>query len=508
MSQAKSHIRRLIAGLRAKGIKPGDCVLINAMNDIYFMVLALAIIGCGGIFAGSNPAYTPFETAHHMRITDTQWVMTEPEFLQNVLEANKSVGIPDSNVMIFHPLPSQTCPPGFLSWTTLLTHGEADWIRFDDYQRCKTTTAARLTSSGTSGLPKATNNTHLNLIAQHEYNFSPQFYYPPYATINIFPLPMFHAAIVPRTLTSAWKLGETNYIMRRFEPTAFIKSIPRFGVTDLYLVPPLVIALIMHPLVQSNEVSLRSVRSGWVGAAPLTRDTQQRLVQKLSPGALFTQVWGMTESNCLASRFPQNEGDDTGSVGYLCAGMEGKLVDAEGRDISDWGVRGEMCVRGESVIPGYHNNETANQKSWDADGFYHSGDVMYADKATGKLYVVDRVKELIKVRGFQVAPPEVESVLLEMPALVDAAVIGVKDAQAAGESELCRAYVVVRPGLQKAEQPSAQDVYDWVKKRLVRYKHLDGGVVFVDQIPKTASGKILKRMLRDEFERQQKASKL
>lgn len=498
-------VQQLIAGLRAQGVKPGDCVLIDSFNDIYYMMLALAIIGTGAIFAGCNPGYTPFELTHHIKATSSTWIIAEPEVLPTVLSASKATSIPTSHIIIFHPLPSQTCPAGYTSWLKLLQYGTTDWARFDSYSTCKTTTAARMTSSGTSGLPKATINTHLNLIAQHECNYSPAFYHKPYTPVNLFSLPMFHAAVAPRALTSVWKMGERSYIMRRFDPDAFARNISRFGVTELFGVPPMFVALIMHPAVASGEVSLRSVRAGVVGAAPLTKETQARVTALLAPGATFTQVWGMTESNCLASRFPWDEGDDTGSVGYLCPGIEGKIVDTEtGKEIREYGVRGEFCVRGETVVPGYYNNDAANQRSWDKDGFYHSGDVMYIDKATKKLYIVDRVKELIKVRGFQVAPPEVEGVLLDMEGIVDAAVIGVRDKKD-GEGEMCRAYIVRRPGWE--DKVSEKDVYDFVKGKLVRYKHLDGGVQFMQQIPKTPSGKILKRLLREQYEAEQKEQK-
>jgi acyl-CoA synthetase (AMP-forming)/AMP-acid ligase II len=318
---------------------------------------------------------------------------------------------------------------------------------------------------------------------------------------------MFHAAVAPRALTTAWKVGEPCYIMRRFDVAAFAANVQRFGVTELYGVPPMFVALINHEPVRSGKVSLRSVKAGWVGAAPLTKETQARVVALLGDGARFTQVWGMTEANCLASRFEEGEGDETGSVGRLCPGMEGKIVDVEtGEEIREFGRRGEACVRGESVIPGYYGGEGGgvNRKSWDEEGFYHSGDVIYVDEETKKLYIVDRVKELIKVRAFQVAPPEVEGVLLDMEGIVDAAVIGVKDKD--GEGEVCRAYVVKRAGWQG--KLSEQDVYNWVKGRLAKYKNLDGGVKFVEQIPKTASGKILKRLLREEYEREQKQAKL
>ena len=207
------------------------------------------------------------------------------------------------------------------------------------------------------------------------------------------------------------------------------------------------------------------------------------------------------EGNCIVASFEYPEDDDSGSVGYLRPGLEGKLVDDEGRDVSAYGVEGEMCVRGPLVIPGYFNVDgSLNRKDWDEEGFYHSGDIMRCDKKTKKWYIVDRKKELIKVRGFQVAPPEVEGVILDMEGVVDCAVIGVKDVD--GEVEVPRAYVIRRPGHKPEVQE--EDVKEWVKERLASFKRLDGGVKFVDTIPKTASGKILKRILREEAKKERK----
>lgn len=298
--------------------------------------------------------------------------------------------------------------------------------------------------------------------------------------------------------------------MRRFDTDGFIRNVERFRITDLAVVPPMAVAVLNHPDIRSGKASqsLKSIKSGIAGAAPMTKETQKRFVDLLADDATLNQVWGMTESNCLASRFEWTDRDDTGSVGYFCPGMEGKLVDIEtGEDLTGkTDVRGEMCVRGESVIPGYHglSGEQANKKSWDADGWYHSGDVMYCDGKTGKLYIVDRVKELIKSRGFQVAPPEIEGVLLTLEGVTDVAVIGVKDES--GEGEICRAYVVRREGWET--KLTEEDVKQWVRERLIKYKWLDGGVQFVQSIPKTPSGKILKRLLREEYEKHRSSSRL
>ena len=173
-------------------------------------------------------------------------------------------------------------------------------------------------------------------------------------------------------------------------------------------------------------------------------------------------------------------------------------MDDDGADITGYDVTGEICVRGPTVIPGYLDNPTANQ-AFDSDGFYHTGDVGYCDPSSKLWYIVDRKKELIKVRAWQVAPPELEAVLLSHPQVVDAAVIGVQFSR--DEGQLPRAYVVRRPG-PDGRHLSEEEVKRFMESRLAHYKRLDGGVKFVEAIPKNASGKILKRLLREEAMRE------
>jgi len=200
--------------------------------------------------------------------------------------------------------------------------------------------------------------------------------------------------------------------------------------------------------------------------------------------------------------FPYPEDDTTGSVGRAISGMDLKLVDDDGKDITGYNVIGEACARGPTVIKGYFNNPTATKESFDEDGFYHTGDMMYCDGKTHLWYVVDRKKELIKVRAFQVAPPEIEGLLLTHPDIVDCAVIGVP-ADNEMDGEWPRAYVVRRPGVD-AKELTEKDVYDWVAGKLSKYKRLDGGVRFLSVVPKNASGKILKRVLREEAKKEEK----
>ncbi|KAK6587215.1 hypothetical protein PZA11_000505 [Diplocarpon coronariae] len=501
-NQARVLVRKIVAGLHAAGLKKGDCVCLHSFNDIHYPILFLGIIAAGGVFAGSNPSYTHFELVHHIKTARIKFLVTEPEMLKNVMSAAKECGVPVSQVWIFD-VQATPLPRGHKSWRDLLSHGEEDWVRFDDEKTAKETTAARLFSSGTTGPPKAAVWSHHNCVAQytlvHEYN--PKTWRP----VRILSLPMFHAGCVPVAHLTPLRAGQPSIVMRRFELEPFLANIEKFQINEAGVVPPIVISIIMSGL--AKKYSLKTIRHLTVGAAPLGRESQEKIRDLLAPGAFVAQVWGMTETSCIASMFYFPEDDTTGSVGRMLPNVDAKIIDEEGNDITGYDVRGELCVRGPIVVKGYLENPKANAESFDADGFFRTGDIAYCDSKTKKWYVVDRKKDLIKVRGFQVAPPELETLLLGHPHIVDAGVIGVKHATEA-DVELPRAYVVRR------DTPEGQALTeDAVKKhcseRLAGFKELTGGVRFLDAIPKNASGKILKKLLRDlakeEFEQSRKA---
>lgn len=289
--------------------------------------------------------------------------------------------------------------------------------------------------------------------------------------------PMFHVATAPCTHFSPLRNGVATYIMRRFELESWLKAVETHHITDTATVPPMVIAIINSDI--TPRYSLKSVKFAACGASPLEKGPQARFRKLLAEDAVFTQVWGMTETTCIATNFPYPSDDDTGSVGRPIPGMELKLVDDDGKDITGYDIRGELCVRGPTVIRGYLD-EKATAASWDKDGFFHTGDVCYCAQDSGKWYVVDRKKELIKVRGFQVAPPELEAVLLAHPHIVDAAVIGVKPSKD-DQSEYPRGYVVRRKS-KKGNELTAETVKIWMRERLAEFKRLEGGVVFLDEI--------------------------
>ncbi|KJY00047.1 AMP-binding enzyme like protein [Zymoseptoria brevis] len=487
--QARTMARQLAAGLKKIGLRKGDCVSIHSANDIYYPIFFLGVIAAGGVYAGTNPGYTIHELEHTTRIAKVKFIFSQPELMDNIVKAADANGIKKENLVVFNPH-GEKAPPGFLQWKDLLQHGEVDWERFDDYETAYQTGAARLYSSGTTGLPKAAELSHLNLTAQHMlvYEHNPK----PYEVRRLCALPMFHAATAPNIFCTPLRNGERCYVLPKFDLEKWFWAHGEYQITDFGAVPPIVIMAINSSL--KDKYSFKSVRAGQIGAAPLDKGPQARMQALLGKEAPFTQVWGMTETSCIATRHKYPSHDTTGSVGVPLANLDLKLVDDDGKDISDYGVRGELCVRGPTVIKGYYDNPEANARDWDEDNFFHTGDIGWVDPDTKLYYIVDRKKELIKVRGFQVAPPELEGVLLSDPEIVDAAVIGVPDPVREG-GELPRAYVVRRT---KDGKPSKEEVDKMIQEKLTSYKKLAGGIVFVEMVPKNASGKILKRLLRDQ----------
>lgn len=493
--QGKLMARQLAAGFRAAGLKKGDCVCMHAFNDIHYSMAFLGIIAAGGVFAGTNPSYTAHEIAHAIRTAKIKFYVTESQFLSNILQACSATGIPKSNVFVFNTN-NEPVPSDLRSWTWLFRQGEQDWERFDSKETSETTSAARLFSSGTTGMPKALDMTHYNFIAQHTIvmDYKPR----PYPIRRLLCNPMFHVSQVPRAHTSPFRGGHVTFVMRRFEMASWLKAIEEYEITECNMVPMMVVQVLTSGL--ATPRTFRSIRNAWSGAAPLDKALQARFKKLMRDDAPFNQVWGMSETSCIATMNYYPKYDPSGSVGWFIPMLDAKLIDDAGNDISGWGAKGELCVRGPIIVNGYFENPEANKRDWDDEGYFHTGDIAYAEGPENRrIYIVDRKKELIKVRGFQVAPAELEAVLLEHPEVTDAAVIGVQESKE--KSELPRAYLVKRQGSKLSEE----EIFDFSSQRLAKYKRLDGGVKFVDEIPKNASGKILKSQLRERARKEIRA---
>lgn len=264
---------------------------IYSLAQLFYPMVFLGVLAAGGVFAGTNVGYKPFELVHTIKTARAKFVIAAPEFADPILQVADECSLSKSNIIMFDSY-SQATPDGYTKWSDLLKHGEEDWVRFDDETTCEETTAARLFSSGTTGLPKAVMLSHKNFIGEHTLVF--EHLKDPWEAVRIFPLPLFHAATAPSAYCTPLRAGEAAYILPQFDLETYLRCVERYKVTNLSLVPPVAIAIIMSPL--RHKYSLKSVRKGQCGAAPLDPHPQSRLQELLAPGSSFTQVWGMTET--------------------------------------------------------------------------------------------------------------------------------------------------------------------------------------------------------------------
>lgn len=476
------------------------------------------IVAAGGIFNGSNPAYTPDELEHQLTAADVQFIITEPEHLEAILEAAERRSISRDRIWIMDNQPEQKVPTEFRSWRELLGHGEMDWKRLTTLEEVSTTTACRLMSSGTTGPPKAVDLTHYNLVAQHVgVLFANR---RPYHRTYIVGIPIFHAAVGPLIHFQNWMEGNTVYMMRRFDMNGYLRLVQEKQATEVIVVPAMVILILMDE--ESRKYSLKSCRTFTVGAAVLDKGLQDRLRDEiLSPGTRVIQGYGMTELSCIVTQFPWPEDDITGSIGRPINGLELmyvhtlhystmyanyriRLLDKNGKMFQAYDTEGELLVKGPTVMKEYFRNPKATAEAY-IDGWFRTGDICLCDSKSKKWYIVGRQKELIKVRGFQVSPTEIEGVLLTHPAVADAAVVGIEETRGLGDidadvksavaGELVRAFVVLRQG----HSATAGELIEFAGKKLANFKRITGGLVYLQEIPKNANGKIMRRVLKEKY---------
>jgi len=338
-------------------------------------------------------------------------------------------------------------------------------------------------SSGTTGLPKGVMLTHRNLVANILQTDSVG-HYRHGEDVTIAFLPFFHIyGLTAIALLGLWS-GATFVVMPKFELEPYLDLVERHRATLLHVVPPVVVALAKHPAVAGRDFS--SVRKLFSGAAPLGADVIEQCTRRI--GCVLQQGYGLTETSPAAIITSEDPAEiKAGSVGKPIANTECRVVDADsGRDVAP-GADGEIWIRGPQVMRGYLHRPEETHAVLDDDGWLHSGDIGHAD-ADGHFFIVDRLKELIKYKGLQVPPAELEAVLLSHPAVADAAVVPFADAEA---GEIPRAFVV-RKGAATAEELIA-----FVAGQVAPYKKVRR-LEFIDAIPKSPSGKILRRLLRDK----------
>jgi 4-coumarate--CoA ligase len=466
----RDAIARAAGGFAARGIGRGDVVAVMAPNVPEYAVAFHGVASVGGVTTTINPTYGPDETRHQLDDAGAQILVTVPAFLDTACAAAQGTAVREIIAI------GDAAPPGTTPFASLLDaepRAPVDVAPED--------LAALPYSSGTTGLPKGVMLTHRNLVAnvaQCEAHLDLDD-----DEVHIAVLPFFHIYGLQVIMNNGLRRGSTLVTMPRFDLVEYLSLVERYRATRLYAVPPMVLALARQPIVDDYDLS--SVRSILCGAAPLGADLEADVVARI--GAPVGQGYGMTELSPTTHAYRAGE-ERVGSVGALLPNVEARVIDVATGEDAAVGEDGEIWIRGPNVMLGYLNNPEATAATIDADGWLHTGDIGHVD-AEGYWYVVDRLKELIKVKGFQVAPAELEGLLLGHPAVADCAVIGVPDEEA---GERPKAFVVRRAGA----DCDAAELDAFVRAHVAHYKRL-AAVEFVDAIPKSPSGKILRRVLRE-----------
>jgi len=458
-------IRSLAGGLASRGVGPGTTWAMLAPNLPEYVVALHGLALAGATITTLNPTYGAEEIAFQLRDSGATCIVTVGLFLETAKAAAAIVGI-DEVVVI---------GPGDATPFASLFGEPIEQVPVD----VREDVVVLPYSSGTTGFPKGVMLTHHNLVANLE-QFRAHSAFGDHEVCYAV-LPFFHIYGMQILMNAMVSLGIPVVTVPRFDLVQMLELTQTHRITRLFLVPPIVLALAKHPIIDAYDLS--SVRQIFSGAAPLGGEVAEAAAARLGCG--IAQGYGMTELSPVTHAI--REGDyRAGSVGTLVAGTEARLIDAETGADAATGEPGEIWVRGPQVMKGYLNNPEATAATVDADGWLHTGDVAVID-ADGHTFIVDRLKELIKYKGFQVPPAELEALLLTHPGVADAAVIGVADDEA---GELPKAFVV-----RSDESLDAAAVQAFVAEHVAHYKQVRI-VEFIDTIPKSASGKILRRELR------------
>ena len=460
----RDQVRRAAAGF-AKRIAKGDVVAIWSPNVPEYAVVFHAVASIGGILTTINPAYTADEAAFQLTDAKVRVLVTTAAMVERARDA---VTMTSGSIEII----TIDDTPGRLSLASIAIDADPPTVAIDP----STDVVVLPYSSGTTGLPKGVMLTHRNLVANLAQIDALE---ARDISVIVGVLPFFHIYGMVVLMNFAMMRRATVVTLPRFELEAFLRVLQDWRIELAHVAPPIVVALAKHPSVANYDLS--ALKWLFSGAAPLGAEVTETVERRLS--VQVRQGYGMTECS-PASHYTPPGAERQGKAGLLVPGTECVLVDpATGARVGS-GIPGEVWVRGPQVMKGYLNNPTATAATVDADGWLHTGDIGVID-TDGYLEVTDRLKELIKVKGYQVAPAELEALLLKHPKITDAAVIPIPD-QDAGQRP--KAFVVV------SEPVTAEEVKEFVGARVAHYKQL-AQVAFIDAIPKSPSGKILRRVL-------------
>ncbi|CAG4959611.1 unnamed protein product [Parnassius apollo] len=478
------------ANLRIKlKLKDGDIVAVMLPNIPDFPLVTLGILEAGGVVSTINPVYTSHEVHRQLVVCDAKLVVTLPETVSVVKEALKlaKLNIP----IIAVRTNGNAVTEGTILFNELTEDVHVDKSCLKQVRRSINDICFLPYSSGTTGLPKGVELSSKNIIANCEQINEPRIRAHNETTEThqdavMAVLPFFHIYGATVIMFHKMSQGLKLVTLAKFQPEDFLEALKKYKTNLLFVAPPLVLMMASHPA--ASPETLQYLETVINGAAPLAVTDANRFFDRCKRKIDFRQGYGLTETSPVVSLTPRGL-ENYGSVGYPVPNTELKIVDSDMKSLGP-NEKGELLVRGPQVMRGYRNNVQANTESFTVDGWFKTGDIAFGDDS-GMITIFDRLKELIKVKGYQVPPAELEAILREHPAIIDAAVVGVPH-PTKGESP--KAFVVLRSG----NKANVKEISDFVSEKVAPYKRIDD-IVFIDGIPKSSAGKILRRVLKEEF---------
>ena len=471
-SELADGVERVASGLAARGFKKGEVLALFAPNRPEFALAFLGAAAAGGIVTTISPLAPVDDLANQMKDAGARFLVTIPPFLDRAIPAAGRAGVEE--VFVFDEA------EGVTPFASLMpSGGRAPKVRFESGEDL----VALPYSSGTTGLCKGVMLTHRNLVANVLQASAMLHIAEDDRVIAL--MPFFHIYGMVVVMGLHLSRGATLVTMPKFEVELFLRLMQTHRINHVCVAPPVIVALSKHPTIDGYDLS--ALRTLFSGAAPMDAALQESCAERLKCGV--HQGYGMTEASPVTHATSALPGRNRpGAVGQLAPNTECRIVDVvTGQDVGV-GAEGELLIRGPQVMKGYLRNPAATAATLDAGGWLHTGDIGRVDE-DGYFTIVDRLKELIKYKGYQVPPAELEAMLLTHPAVADSAVIGVPD-EDAGESP--KAFVVLKGGA----AATADEIMAYVGERVAPYKRIRY-VEFIDVVPKSPSGKILRRVLKE-----------